>query len=223
MKTATMVQRDVQDELQFEPDLSAAELGVAVTDGVVTLTGRVDSYAEKLAAERAAKRVAGVRGVANELEVALPSRQQRDDVDIARAALDAIRWHVSVPEDRIKLVVDRGWVTLEGEADWQFQKRAAENAVRYLTGVKGINNLITLRPRASASQIKDKIEAALTRRAELEARGVRVEVTNGRVLLTGAVHSLPERDEAEDAAWAAPGVTSVENRIEIEEYASAEY
>lgn len=223
MKSAKTLQRDVMDELQFEPSLNAAAIGVAVTEGVVTLTGHVDSYADKLMAERVAKRVSGAKGVANELDVRLPSAQYRDDTDIARAALDAIKWHVSVPDERIKVVVDKGWVTLEGEVDWQFQKNAAESAVRYLIGVKGVNNLVRLKARATPSQVRGQIESALKRRAELHAGGVEVETHDGRVVLTGTVETTAERDEAEDAAWAAPGVTSVENRITIEEYAPVDF
>ena len=210
------LQQDVLRELEWEPSVDGAHIGVAVKQGVVTLTGHVSSYAEKYAAEKAAKRVHGVRAVANELDVKLPGSSQRTDEDIAAAAVSALRANTLVPDDKIKVTVNGGWVTLEGEAEWQYEKDAAEEAVRYLTGVKGVTNLINVKPRANPQDIKAKIEDALKRTAELDAQRISVEADGGKVILRGTVRSWAERETAERETWSAPGVWSVENYITVE-------
>jgi osmotically-inducible protein OsmY len=210
-----MLQREILDELKWEPSIDPAEIGVAVKDGVATLTGHVDSYAQKLAAERAAKRVRGVRGVAEEIEVRIPMVTQRTDADIARAALNALQWNVRVPDEQVKVKVEDGWVTLEGEVDWGFQKEASVDAVRDLIGVCGVSNLLTVKPKVQTQEIKAKIAQAFKRSAELEADRIKVEAMNGKVTLSGKVHSWSERDEASRVAWAAPGVSAVVNQLMI--------
>jgi osmotically-inducible protein OsmY len=209
------LKKAVESELTYEPSINAAEIGVAVKDGIVTLSGHVPSYWEKIAAERAAERVAGVKALVNDLEVKLPSSSERTDEDIARAALNALEWSVLVPPNRIKVRVSKGWVTLEGNADWQFQKSAAEKAVRKLIGVKGVSNLVSVKPRVSSIEVKSEIENALKRSAELDAEQIRVEAEGDRVILKGTVHSWFEREEAEKAAWRAPGVREVEDDLVV--------
>ncbi|HYR44519.1 MAG TPA: BON domain-containing protein [Terriglobia bacterium] len=210
------LKRSVESELNWESAIkSAAAIGVRVKDGVVTLTGPVESYSEKLAAERAALRVAGVKAVANDLEVRLPSSSERTDEDIAKAAANALDWTSGIPRDKIKVVVDKGWITLKGAVDWRYQRTTAEDAVRYLWGVKGVINLIEVQPSASKTVVKDKIEEALKRDAELDAQRIKVETSGSKVILKGTVHSWFERQEAERVAWDAPGVTKVENEIAV--------
>jgi osmotically-inducible protein OsmY len=216
MKTDIELQRDILDELKWEPSINAAHIGVAVKDGVVSLTGYVPSYAEKYEAERAAKRVAGVKAVANEIEIRLPGSSNRSDTDIAEAAVNALRSNVLIPADRIRVTVSKGWIRLEGEVDWQYQKNAAESAVRYLPGVMGVSNFITVKPHATPSEIKEKIEEALKRGAEADAKRINVDVEEGTVKLYGTVRSWVEIEEAERAAWAAPGVRAVESHLSVQ-------
>jgi osmotically-inducible protein OsmY len=209
------LRQNVMDELTWEPMVDPAEIGVAVTDDVVTLSGYVDSYSEKMAAERAAKRVYGVTAVANEIEVKLPGLMERTDPEIAGAARDALNWSTLVPGAKITVTVQNGWLKLEGKVDWQFQRTEAEDIVRNLTGVKGVTNLISIQEKPKPVQIESDIEKALKRSAEVDARRIWVETDDGRVILHGNVRSWLERREAEDAAWAAPGVTRVENEISV--------
>jgi osmotically-inducible protein OsmY len=215
MKSDIELQRDVLAELQFDPSVNAARIGVSAKDGVVTLTGYVDSYSEKYEAERAAKRVYGVRAVANDIEVKPPLTSELTDADIAAAAVKALESNSRVPADNIKVTVRNRYLTLEGEVEWQYQKHEAERAVRNLPGIMGINDLITVKPHVSPEDLKSKIEEALKRSAEMEARRVDVEVHDGEVILRGSVRSWYEREEAERAAWAAPGVRRVEDLITV--------
>ena len=215
MKTDTQLQHDVLAEFEWEPSIDASQVGVRAKDGVVTLTGSVASYADKMTAERVAKRVYGVKAVANDVEVKIPGSSQRSDSDIAAAAVSALKWDTTVPEDRIKVTVRNGWITLEGKVDWWYQKDTAERVLRNLTGVTGLTSQITMKSRVKPGEVKTKIEAAFRRSAELDARRVGVEARDGKVILHGNVHSWTEKQEAEQAAWAAPGVSEVENRLTV--------
>ena len=213
--TDEQIQRDVLAEMKYDARVQPNEIGVAVKDGVVTLTGLVDSYSKKWAAEDAAHRVHGVKAVANEIEVRLSSIAERTDTDIAAAAVRALEWDAFVPIEKLDVTVSKGWVTLRGEVEWQFEKEDAERVVRRLSGVKGVTNLIVVKPRVTPSELKQKIEQALIRSAETDAERITVDVQGSKVILKGTVRTWTERAEAERVAWSAPGVSSVENRITI--------
>jgi osmotically-inducible protein OsmY len=205
----------VEDALDWEPSIDVSDIDLTVDGGVVTLRGDVGTYAEKQAAERVVLSVYGVGGVANDLKVRLGRQFEHSDTDIAQAAVHAMKWNTQVPSDRVTVAVSDGWVTLRGIVDWQYQKDAAEHAVRPLAGVRGIKNDVTVGPRVQPSDVKTRIEEALKRSAEIDARRLTVNVSGGRVMLAGNVHSAAEREEAKRAAWAAPGVTVVEDHMVI--------
>jgi osmotically-inducible protein OsmY len=215
MKSDSEIERDVRDELKWDPDLNADDIAVSVKNGVVTLAGFTRSYTDRLEAEAAAKRVAGVHAVANDIEVRLPAIDQRPDPDIARDAVAALKAELPISHDRIKVIVKDGWVTLEGAVEWQYQKTTAENAVRKVKGVKGVTNVITVKPKVQPSELQRKILEAFKRNAEVDANRITVEANGSEVILKGTVRSWIEREEAERVAWSAPGVTKVEDRIVV--------
>jgi osmotically-inducible protein OsmY len=215
MKSDLQLQRDITDELAWEPSVDAAAIGVTVDSGVVTLTGTVKSLPEKWAAERAAQRVGGVKAVSDEIAVALPGDVTHTDTDIARTAASSLEWNDSIPTNRVKVLVKDGFVTLSGKVEYCYQKLEAERAVRNLMGVKGVHNEIEVMPLVWASDVKGKIEKALERAAEVDAQRISVETQNQRVILRGNVRTWMEREEAERAAWSAPGVAEVQNDIRI--------
>lgn len=208
------LRQDVLDELDFDPSVDARTIGVAVEDGIVTLTGHVSSYAARVNAEKIVKRVSGVAAVANETGVRLPVHAERDDADIARAVADALEWLTTVPKDRVKASVTRGWVTLDGDVDWHYQKEAAEDIVRDLTGVRGVTNKVDVTVKAARiSDVKERIEAALKRSAQVDASGIVITASDGTVTLSGDVRSWAEREDALDAAWSAQGVRKVVDQM----------
>src|SRR5258707_2369618 len=214
-KTDEEIQRDVLAELKWDPRLQPNEIGVIVKDGIVTLTGWVDSYTRRWAAEDAAHRVKGVKAVANDIEVRLSTSDEKTDQDIAKSVVRALEWDAFIPIDKLDVTVSKGWVTLKGEIEWQYQKQDAERVVRRIQGVKGVSNLIVVKPKATPQDLKKKIEDALVRSAELDAQKIQVEVDGTKVILKGTVRSWAEREEAERQAWSAPGVTAGDNRITL--------
>jgi len=214
-RTDEQIQRDVLAELKWEPRVKPNEIGIMVKDGVVTLTGTADSYAKRWAAEEAVHRVRGVKAVANEIEVRLPGATERTDTELAQAVVRALQEDAFIPIDKLDVSVSKGYVTLKGEVEWQFQKADAERVVRRLTGVKGVFNSIVVKPRLAPDELKDRIEKALIRSAETDAKRITVEVQGSKVILKGTVRSWAEKEEAERVAWSAAGVTEVDNQISI--------
>jgi osmotically-inducible protein OsmY len=216
IRTDAQLQRDVIDELRWDPAVGSAEVGIAARNGVITLSGQVASYAKKYAAVRAVERVAGVRAIAEELKVVLPMSLVRTDTDLAHVIASTLKWDVQVPDDAVKARIEGGWVWLEGQVEWQYQAAAAESSVRNLTGVRGVSNLLQIKKHASAIDVKSRIESALKRHAELDSKQIHVEAFDGHVKLTGNVRSRAERQDAEFAAWSAPGVTKVEDDLLVQ-------
>lgn len=215
IRTDEEIRSEVIEELKWDPRIQSNEIGVATKDGVVTLTGWVDSYLKKVAAEEAAFRVPGVKAVANDIEVRLPGFAERTDADLAAAVVNALKWDAGIPADKVDVTVSQGWVTLKGEVVYYFQKIDAERAARRIAGVKGVTNLITVKPHPLPSDLKQSIEKALIRNAETDAKHITVEVQGSKVILRGTVRSYAEKQAAEDTAWSAPGVTEVDNRIVV--------
>lgn len=216
MKTDTLLRDDVQAELSWDPAFRASDIGVIVKDGVVTLTGHLASYAEKYAVERAVQRVHGVKAMAVEMTVKLPFDNERTDADIAMAAERALEWNVLVPNGKIHPMVEKGWLTLDGEVEWGYQRGAAEGAVRDLMGVTGVSNLVKIKPKVSPADVEKKIHDALSRQADREANRLSISVAGSQVTLRGTVHSWTERDAVQGAAWATPGVSVVVNDLLVD-------
>jgi osmotically-inducible protein OsmY len=221
MKTNEQLQQDVMAEIAWEPSVDEAAIGVSAHDGVITLRGNVKSFAEKYAAEKAAKRVKGVQGLANELDVTFPASFKHDDADLAAMALGALKVNVFVPKNAVKVTVEKGWVYLEGAVDWKYQKEHAAKAVRYLPGVRGLTNQITVKSSVRAQDVVNKVRSALDRRSDLEADNISVKTDGDKVILSGTVRSWSERNAVENAAWSAQGVNHVESNLVINAYAYA--
>ncbi len=215
MKTDLEIQKNVQEELKWEPSINASEIGVAVSNGIVTLTGYVDTFSKRKIAKNAAQRVVGVKAVAEDIVVKLLSSSKKTDTDIAQAVVNALKWHASVQENRIKVTVENGWVSLEGTVNWAFEKEAAKLAIENLMGVIGVSNLITIEPKVSTTDVKAKIRSAFQRNSSIDANNIIVETIGSSVILTGTVRSFAEKQDAEDAAYKAIGITDVDNQLEV--------
>jgi osmotically-inducible protein OsmY len=215
MKNDAQIQTDVQNQLKWEPEMNAAQIGVAVNNGIVTLSGIVDTYPKKLTAERIAKNVIGVKAVALDIQVGISPVNRKSDTEIAEACVNALRWDSSVPDDKIKVRVENGTVSIDGTVEWGYQRLAAKNAIMKLTGVKGVNNMVVVKQKPSSIDIKQRIRQSFITTAGHEADNIRLEVLGSKVVLRGSVKSHYEKEEAENTAWATPGVNEVENKIEV--------
>ena len=215
MKNDAQIQTDVQNQLKWEPEMNAAQIGVAVSNGIVTLSGIVDTYPKKLTAERIAKNVIGVKAVALDIQVGISPVNRKSDTEIAEACVNALRWDSSVPDDKIKVRVENGTVSIDGTVEWGYQRLAAKNAIMKLTGVKGVNNMVVVKQKPSSIDIKQRIRQSFITTAGHEADNIRLEVLGSKVVLRGSVKSHYEKEEAENTAWATPGVNEVENKIEV--------
>lgn len=215
MKTDIQVQQDVIQELHWEPSIDASRIGVAVRDGIVTLSGDVSSYAQKWDAELTSQRVQGVRGTAVEIQVSLPGAVQHSDTDIARTAENVLQWATVLPVDAIKVQVEKGWITLSGDVEWDYQRQAASMAVRHLMGVTGVSDQIAIRPTVSLNAVRADIEAALRRRARADAHDIAVEVKGAEIFLSGTVHTWQDRELARQSAWNTPGVRNVYDNLTV--------
>lgn len=216
MKSDVEIQKDVMSQLKWEPALNASSIGVAVNNGIVTLSGQVDTYYQKMAAEKAAKKISGVRGIAEDIQIGISPYYRKSDTEIAESVLNSLKWHSAVPEDRLKVKVEDGVVTLEGEVTWDYQRTSAKNAVANLLGVKNVINNIFVKPKITVSDVKVKINAAFHRAATIDSDKISVDVDGTKVILRGKVTSYAEKEDAINAAWCAPGMTSVVSFLEVE-------
>jgi osmotically-inducible protein OsmY len=225
MKSDSQIQKDVMEQLKWEPFLNASEIGVAVKNGVVTLSGNVDSYSKKVAAENAVKKIAGVKAIAEDIQIGVSPAYSKSDTEIAEAVINALKWHSAVQEEKIKIKVENGNVRLDGEVEWEYQRTSVRSAIEHLAGVRSVINLIAVTPKVKPTDIQQKISSAFHRSATIDAGKITADVTGTKVTLRGKVRSFAEKQDAENAAWNAPGVTIVESGLEIEtpEYSMEEY